>query len=28
LGPEKVKTFLKDEYARWQTVVKAAGIKD
>ena len=28
LGPEKAKTFLKDEYARWQTVVKAAGIKD
>ena len=28
LGPEKAKTFFKDEYTRWQTVVKAAGIKD
>jgi tripartite-type tricarboxylate transporter receptor subunit TctC len=27
-GPERAKAFIKDEYVRWQAVVKAAGIKD
>ena len=27
-SPEKAKAFVKDEYVRWDAVVKAAGIKD
>jgi tripartite-type tricarboxylate transporter receptor subunit TctC len=28
LGPERAKSFIKDEYARWAAVVKAAGIRE
>ena len=26
--PDKAKTFIRDEYVRWEAVVKAAGIKE